>query len=335
VIVDGTPVADRRTLELSANVRRVEFQYSSVWLSSPELQYQYRLEGLDSDWISAGPRRATDYNNLPPGRYRFLVRATLGEGANSPVAAIDFTRRAAWWEASWFPSAVLATVVLLAWFAYWVRMRQIRARFGVVLEERARISRELHDTLAQDFVGISSQLKGVASVLRESPGLAEERLALARRMAQHSLTEARRSIMDLRTSALEGRDLPAAIEYVARTITSGSGVPVTVNGDSRGVTLDQDRQQQCLRIAQEAITNAVKHGRPSRITVTLNAANGHAVLAVNDDGAGFDPDGVFAATRGHFGLLGMRERARRMGGEVSVVSAVGQGTTVEVRVPQS
>ncbi len=336
VIVDGTPVADRNAIELPADVRRVEFQYSSVWLSSPELlQYQYRLEGLDNDWISAGPRRSTDYNNLPPGQYRFVVRATLGEGANSPVAVVGVTRRAAWWEASWFPSAVLATVVLLAWFAYWVQMRQIRARFAVVLEERARISRELHDTLAQDFVGISSQLKGVAEVLRDQPALAEERLALARRMTQHSLTEARRSIMDLRTSALEGRDLPGAIEYVARTITSGSNVPVIVNGDSRGLVLDQDRQQQCLRIAQEAITNAVKHGRPSRIKVSLTSANGHAVLTVNDDGAGFDPDGVFAGTRGHFGLLGMRERARRMGGEIAVVSAVGQGTTVEVRVPQS
>ena len=213
VIVDGKPVAERDALVLSSDVRRVEFQYSTVWLSTPErLQYQYRLEGLDSEWIPAGTRRATDYNNLPPGQYRFAVRATLGDGGAGPVAAVAFTRRASWVEASWFPSAVLAAVVALGWGLYWLRLRQVRARFGVVLEERARISRELHDTLAQDFVGISSQLNGVASVLRESPAVAEERLALARRMTQHSLTEARRSIMDLRMSALEGRDLPAAIE---------------------------------------------------------------------------------------------------------------------------
>ena len=126
------------------------------------------------------------------------------------------------WRASWRWAGAL----------YWLRLRQVRARFGVVLEERARISRELHDTLAQDFVGISSQLNGVASVLRESPAVAEERLALARRMTQHSLTEARRSIMDLRMSALEGRDLPSAIEHVAKTITAGSGVAVSVDGDA-------------------------------------------------------------------------------------------------------
>ncbi len=335
MIVDGAPVTRDGTIVLGAGVRRLEFQYATVSLSSPErVQYQYRLEGLDPDWISAGGRRSTDYNNLPPGRYRFAVRATLGPGAVGPATSVDFVRRAAWWEAAWFPSAVLASLVLLGWLLYWLRLRQIRARFGVVLEERARISRELHDTLAQDFVGISSQLKGVASVMRESPSVAEERLALARRMTQHSLTEARRSIMDLRSSALEGRSLPEAIEYVGRTITAGSGVSLTVDGDARGIALDADRQQHCLRIAQEAIANAVKHGRPGHIAVSLSGHDGHAVLTVRDDGIGFDPDGVFAGSRGHFGLLGMRERARRMGGEVSVVSAAGRGTTVEVRVPQ-
>ena len=110
---------------------------------------------------------------------------------------------------------------------------------------------------------------------------------------------------------------------------------VAVRGDGRGLVLDADRQQHCVRIAQEAIANALKHGRPTTITVTLALIDGQAVLTVSDDGTGFDPAGVFASARGHFGLLGMRERARLMGGEVSVVSAEAGGTTVEVRVPQS
>ena len=336
MLVDGKPVVERAALELASDVRRVEFQYSTVWLSTPErLQYEYRLEGLDAEWSSASPRRATDYNNLPPGRYRFAVRAIVDDGVRGPVAAIAFTRRASLVEAPWFPAAVLAGIVTLGCALYWLRLRQIRTRFAGVLEERARISRELHDTLAQDFVGISSQLNGVASVLRDAPAVAEERLTVARRMTQHSLTEARRSIMDLRMSALQGRDLPSAIEYVARTITAGSGVSVTVDGNGRDIVLDADRQQHCVRIAQEAIANAVKHGRPSTIAVTLALRDGQAVLTVRDDGTGFDAAGVFVSARGHFGLLGMRERARRMGGEVSVVSAEATGTTVEVRVPHS
>jgi signal transduction histidine kinase/ligand-binding sensor domain-containing protein len=335
-LVDGRPVDAGGPLELPPDVGRLEFRYASVWLSTPErLQYQYRLEGLEPDWIPAGGRRSADYNNLPPGDYRFLVRATLGEGINSPVTAVAVVRRAAWHEAAWFPLAVIAALVAGAWGVYWLRLRQVRERFAVVIEERARISRDLHDTLAQDFVGISTQLTAVAGAIRDNPGLAEERLALARRMTQHGLTEARRSIMDLRMSALDGRDLPAAIDYVARTITAGSSIAVSVAAEPGAGPRDADRQQQCLRIVQEALANAMKHGRPAAIDLTLRSRNGETILTVKDDGSGFDPDGVFSTGRGHFGLLGMRERARRMGGEISVRSAPGQGTSVELRVPQS
>lgn len=336
VLVDGHAVPTRGPFDLAPDVGRFELRYASVWLSTPErLQYQYRLEGLERDWIFAGGRRTADYNNLPPGRYRFLVRATLGEGVHSPITAVDVVRRAAWHEARWFPLAVIAGLVTAAWGIYWLRLRQVRERFAVVIEERARISRDLHDTLAQDFVGISTQLTAVAGAIRQDPGAAEERLALARRMTQHGLTEARRSIMDLRMSALDGRDLPGAIEYVARTITAGSSIAVTVTADPGAGPRDADRQQQCLRIVQEALANAMKHGRPTAIDLMLRTRNGETVLTVKDDGSGFEPSGAFSTGRGHFGLLGMRERARRMGGEISVTSAPGEGTSVELRVPQS
>jgi signal transduction histidine kinase len=154
-------------------------------------------------------------------------------------------------------------------------------------------------------------------------------------MTQHGLTEARRSIMDLRMSALDGRDLPSAIDYVARTITAGSSIAISVAAEPQSGPRDADRQQQCLRIVQEALANALKHGRPTAIDLTLRSRNGETILTVKDDGSGFDPDGAFSTGRGHFGLLGMRERARRMGGEISVTSAPGQGTSVELRVPQS
>ena len=233
---------------------------------------EYRLEGLDSDWIPAGTRRATDYNNLPPGQYRFVVRATLGDGGAGPVTSLAFTRRASWVEAAWFPSAVLAAVVALGWGLYWLRLRQVRARFGVRPRRAgphlARAARHPGTGLRRHLVAVERRR---AACCASRPAVAEERLALARRMTQHSLTEARRSIMDLRMSALEGRDLPSAIEHVAKTITAGSGVAVSFDGDGRGIALDVDRQQHCVRIAQEAIANAVKHGRPSTINVTLAA----------------------------------------------------------------
>ena len=118
---------------------------------------------------------------------------------------------------------MLAPVLAGAWAIYQLRLRQIRSRFALVLEERARLAREIHDTLAQGFVGISSQLDAVAMCMPDETAPVRKYLDLARRMARHSLTEARRSVMDLRASALEGQDLAAAIETGTRTWTAGSG----------------------------------------------------------------------------------------------------------------
>ncbi|HEX7086053.1 MAG TPA: two-component regulator propeller domain-containing protein [Vicinamibacterales bacterium] len=335
VLVDGMPVDPRTAFEVAPGTGRVEFQFASVWLGTPErLYYQYRLEGVDPGWIGGGTRRTVDYNNLPPGHYRFLVRASLGDDITSPPAVVTFTRRAAWFEARWFPFAVVAALALLASGLYWLRLRQVRAMFAMRLEERVRIARDLHDTLAQDLVGIGTQLAGVASAMSSAPERAAQQLALARRMTQHSLTEARRAIMDLRTSALDGRGLPAALDHVIREMAAASGVEVVLSADPAADPDDERRQQQLLRIAQEAVANALKHARPTRIDVMLAARNGHTVLRVSDNGAGFSPADAFAVSHGHFGLLGMRERARAVGGELVIQSAPGAGTTVEARVPR-
>src|ERR1035438_9720166 len=140
------------------------------------------------------------------------------------------------WETAWFRALCVAAVLAGAWAIYQLRLRQIRSRFGLVLEERARLAREIHDTLAQGFVGISSQLDAVAMCMPdvttpEAATQARSYLDMARRMARHSLTEARRSVMDLRASALEGQDLAAAIESGTRLWTAGSGVELAVDVD--------------------------------------------------------------------------------------------------------
>ena len=153
----------------------------------------------------------------------------------------------------------LAAALAGAWAIYQLRLRQIRSRFGLVLEERARLAREIHDTLAQGFVGISSQLDAVAMCM---PAGCHARAVLpdmARRMARHSLTEARRSVMDLRASALDGQNLAAAIESGTRLWTAGSGVEVAVKVTGTGVEAAGRNGAASLRIAQEAVTNALTH----------------------------------------------------------------------------
>src|SRR6185369_1335005 len=220
-----------------------------------------------------------------------------------------------------------------AWAVYQFRLRQIRYGFALVLEERARLAREIHDTLAQGFVGISSQLDAVAMCMPQETSPARKFLDLARRMARHSLTEARRSVMDLRASALEGQDLAAALESGTRMWTAGSGVEVDVNITGTPGELPQEMEQHLLRIAQEAVANVLKHAGASKIWIKLHTEARKLYLRIKDDGRGFAQDGVFSSRGGHFGLIGMRERAERLGGELYLASHEGEGTEVEVKVP--
>jgi len=154
-------------------------------------------------------------------------------------------------------------------------------------------------------------------------------------MAQHSLTEARRSVMDLRSEALNNQDLSAALQCGARNWTQGSAVDLELDVVGDVQMLPEEVEHNLLRIAQEAVTNALKHAHPGKITVKLLCKDHNLTLRVSDNGCGFEPEDAFAGMGGHFGLIGIRERAERIGGELRLESQPGCGTQVEVSVPLS
>jgi two-component sensor histidine kinase len=311
----------------------LQVRYTALHFSAPELvQYWYKLEGLDRDWVRAGKRRLINYNSLSYGSYRFVVRAQV-PGAPPAEASYAFVLLPYFYETAWFRVLGVALLGGLVWLGFRVRVRQIGSRFALVLEERARLAREIHDTLAQGFVGISSQLDAVAMSMPEDDSPARQYLQMARRMARHSLTEARRSMMDLRASVLEDRDLAAALEAGARAWTAGQPVEVSVEAMGESRPLPQETEQQLLRIAQEAVANVMKHANASRIGIKLEREPKSLRLRIVDNGRGFEERDAFAAHEGHFGLLGMRERAERLGGGLHLASRLGEGTEVEVSVP--
>jgi signal transduction histidine kinase len=312
---------------------RVEIRYAAISLSAPDrVRYFYKLEGLDSEWIAAGVRRAVTYNNLSRGHYRFRIRAEA-PGAAPAEAAYELELLPHYYETVWFRALCAGLLAFACWVVYQLRVRQIRLRFAAVFKERLRLAREIHDTLAQAFVGISSQLDALETCLPESLRPAHIYLDLARRMAQHSLTEACRSVMDLRSAALSNRDLAAALQSDARNWTAGSAVNVEVNIKGGFEKLPEEMEHNLLRIAQEAVTNASKHAQASRIKVKLEQTEKVVNLKVIDNGCGFQTDDAFAGIGGHFGLIGIRERAERIGGEFRLESQPGAGTEVEVTVP--
>jgi signal transduction histidine kinase len=173
----------------------------------------------------------------------------------------------------------------------------------------------------------------VAMTMPNDNSRSRQFLDLARKMARHSLTEARRSVLDLRASALEGRDLAAALNSGAQMWIAGSGVQVEVDVSGVHSSLPEDMEQHLLRIAQEAVTNVLKHAGARKIWVKLHMEARKLYLRIADDGHGFEQQDAFSSLGGHFGLIGMRERAERLGGELHLASHPGEGTQVEVMVP--
>jgi signal transduction histidine kinase/ligand-binding sensor domain-containing protein len=335
VALDGRPISIADNAKIAPGNGRMQFRYTGIYLSAPErVRYSYRLDGLDREWVTSVARRVTNYNSLPHGQYRFTVRASVPNGPSSETS-VAFDLLPHFYETAWFRYFCAALAAAGIWGLYNLRLRQIRQRFSLVLEERGRLAREIHDTLAQGFVGISSQLDTVALTLNGHVDVARKHLELARKMVRHSLTEARRSVMDLRASALEGHDLPAALSEAANQWTAGSPVQIRVELEGESRRLPEETEQHLLRIAQEAVTNAVKHAHASQVSIHLEMADRKLSLRVADNGQGFEQDEAFSEVGGHFGLLGMRERAERLGGELHLHSERGQGTEVAVTVPLS
>ena len=206
-------------------------------------------------------------------------------------------------------------------------------RQAAVLEERNRLAREIHDTLAQGFTGIVVQLEAAEDVLAETPAEAQAHMARARQLARVSLAEARRSVRALRPRALTDSDLPTVLPRLVEQVTAQTSIRAQVQVHGTPAPLPPEVENALLRISQEALINTVKHAqaRSVQLVLTFDAAAVH--LRVTDDGQGFDPQQ--ATIREGFGLVSMRERAERIGGRFTLASQATHGTTVMVVVPMA
>ncbi|HEX8282768.1 MAG TPA: two-component regulator propeller domain-containing protein [Pyrinomonadaceae bacterium] len=335
VRVDGELVPSGARRELEPGSSRFDFHYAGLSFVAPEkVRYRYKLEGFDDDWVDGGDRRVAYYTNLGPGEYKFLVAASNNDGVWSRApASFDFRLRPHFYRTYWFYALSALALALLAWQLYALRLRQVRARFDAVLAERNRIAREIHDNLAQEILGVSVQLEIVARMMNVSADSARTHLDRARQLVRGSIAEARRYVWDLRSQTLDDRDLPTALAEMARRLTADSGVQTQFQLGGTFRPLPRQVENNLLRIAQEAVNNAVRHARARTIYVNLFFDAAGVRLSVRDDGRGFDPGREDGARAGHFGILGMRERAEEMGGTLSVESRPGGGSEVAVGVP--
>jgi ligand-binding sensor domain-containing protein/signal transduction histidine kinase len=333
VLVNDRALNPEGNLTLKPGTSRLEFQYAGLSFAAPQkVQYRYQLEGFDRGWIAAGTRRAAFYTNLPPGHYRFRVMAANNDGVWSPDgASFGLRLQPHYYQTWWFYSALALGLLLLGYLVYRWRVLQVEAQWSAVLRERGRIAREIHDTLAQGFAGISVQLELVARLLSGSAEAAREPLDQARALARASLEEARTSIWNLRSQPAEAEDLPSRLSRSCTRMASGSEskVYLQVKGTYRPV--ERKIEEELLRIGQEAVANAVRHAAAARIEVQLIYEAARVSLRVEDDGQGFIPGAN--GQPGHYGIRGMRERAGEIDAALVLESRPGEGTRILVEAP--
>ena len=232
-----------------------------------------------------------------------------------------------------FFAALMSAALLIGWLLYRFHMHEVKARYSAVLAERNRISQDIHDTFAQNLAGIALQLDSMTMQLEEIPPALRASIDEACNLTRYSLSEARRAVSDLRSDELEREDLSKALPEVAKRLVGGSGIRTTIQVLGTPRRLSPVGEKNLLRIFQEAMANALKHAQADAIDVELRYGSDDLALRVSDNGRGFDAGKTLSLAVGHYGLIGMHERAERIGGRLNLRSSPGEGTELSITVP--
>jgi signal transduction histidine kinase len=355
----GNAAASAAPLQLPHSTNNLSFRFFSgsyAWRHSPI--YEFNLNGSQTQWASIGSGSLLSFPGLHDGSYVLSVRLADVRGAISPPTSLQFEILPPWyktWSAYtiYMLGAALAVLGLMQWSARLAHRRsealetivrertdQLKAamqklneetRNSATLAERDRLAGEIHDSLQQGLSGLMLQLDATLK-LPAVTGDVRSRLNVARNMVSFTRYEVQHAVWDMESPLLEGTNLDDALRKIAALIDSGSArIEISVSGPS--IPLPSATQHHLLRIAQEAITNAVRHAGPTAITVRLEYRSCAVFLAVSDEGAGFEPVDVLEKSIGHFGLRGLRGRAAKIGGELRIGSSPGLGTVIEILVP--
>ena len=337
ITADGVALDSHNLVRLPSSRRRLAFTYQGLSLAVPErVRYRYRLDGFDTAWNGPVSERQAVYTNLAPGPYRFRVVASNGDGVWSEAeASMRFEIQPMFWQTAWFRVSGLFVAGLSAWGIYRLRVRQVARRLSVRFEERlaerTHIARELHDTLLQGFMSASMQLHvAVDRLADDSP----EKSSLARvlDLMGKVIEEGRNAVRGLRSSSGASDDLEQAFAGIQKEV-AGNAAAYRVIVDGQPRSLNPIVRDEVYRIGREGLVNAFHHSGATRIEIELEYGVRELSVFVRDDGRGIDPHVVEAGSDGHWGLTGMRERARRIRGALKIRSREGAGTEVELRVP--
>jgi len=330
---DEIVLPDTRPVQVPPGTHRFEIYYTATSLTrSDKVRFRYRLEGLEHGWSEVGDRRFSAYSNVPPGSYRFVLQTwRLGDEGPPKEVTLDVHVQPFFYQRPifWGLGAILALV--FGWWLLRLRLQQAEAR-SAVLGERNRMAREIHDHLAQGFTGVLLQLEAAEARLARMQGDPEPvltRLDHARNLAVASLQEARRSVMVLRPRKPEGTDLLGALRLLTDRLLAGTDIQVELAVTGKIRPLRENLEEELLRMAQELMTNALRHGKARWVRVVLEFQPRQVRINVEDDGRGFDPKAAVAG----YGMRSIRESISKLRGYMDIDSSQGLGSRITITLP--
>lgn len=349
----------RRLTRLPYAQNNLAFRFfSQSYAAMRPLVYEFTMSGGPSEWTTRGTDSLLVLHDLKEGAYRLTARIVDSAGPSPEPVVVDFVIAPPWHRAplayvgygivgllggcGLFFGVIRHTRRRNAFLENLVRERTEELRSTMVrlneethnaatLAERNRLAGEIHDSLQQGLSGLMLQLDATLKLAELTPDL-RSRLTVARNMVSFTRHEVQQAVWDLESPLLENADLAEALKKMAALISAGTPqVEIKTHGASTAVP--SSTTHQLLRIAQEAITNAVRHGHARKIFVHLEYGEAEVSLEIFDDGCGFVPQEVFASGLGHFGLRGLRGRASKINADLQIISAPNRGTTVRIVIP--
>jgi signal transduction histidine kinase len=213
-------------------------------------------------------------------------------------------------------------------------MRQVHSRFQAVLNERTRLAREMHDTLIQGCAGVSALLEAHSSLDDSEPLVKDDLLSCVRTQLRTTINEAREAVWDLRHADGSATAIGPIVGNMTQQVSHEFGVPVEYRVWGRPFDLDQSTAHELLMVVREALHNAIRHGQPTKVRVDIGFEKKEFRVQVRDDGRGFDTALASSQPNGHYGLVGIQERANRIGGVLVLNSSPGAGTELTLSVPR-
>ena len=337
VEADGKTYSPHDGLTLPAHTENLRITFSVLSLTMPErVDAKIRMRGLDDNWRDVGSQREVSYSHLGPGHYHFDVIGANEDGVwNNTGRSIRFSIKPAFYQTLWFRVLCACVAALALWQVFAFRIRQVNRRLRVRLEarhaERERIARDLHDTLLQSFPGLLMKMQ--ARVNRLPEDIAERQfLNQDLDQAHEIIVESRDQVSRLRSE--EYGNLAEALSAFAKQHTTRFGMTLNVSVEGRERNLKKEIFEEASFIMKEAMFNAQKHSGGNLLDVHLDYRSDALILEVQDNGSGIDQAILDAGEKpGHWGLTGMRERAKQMSAKFSIASSPDNGTRVTLSIP--